>query len=555
MIPQKQKFRFLERIDKIGTAEVSLSIDTKTKDIIVIKLIPKERLTDQAKKDLKKNLMLIYKKKSPNIIRVIDFKEINKIDYIFIEYCNGGDLKNYIKDKYPINESHIQKIINQLLDPIEFMYSKNIIKRVLKLENILINFNRHSNKSENGELPPKYKYSENLLDEDYTIKLADLGYSNPEDDEAEKKIYNDKLDLLSLGVIAYELLTGCSPFNINEQFLPKNLNCSIEIISFINGLLQREPEKRLNWEQIKKHPFLKEASDNFYNINLEKVSGNENDNLFWYKPKYLNLNIGEIGLKEAENKEFKEKCKEDEINKKQHEIEEKAAKAKKDMEKAELERKRKKEEQEKLNNEEKEMEMKKTVLIEQKKYISNVSKELENINLELEKIKSDKENVDEELKNKEEIISEKKAIIENAEKSINNINIIKKAEEELKKLKEDQDEKDNYIKELEEELKRLKEEKKKKEETKKGDEEDKKNDEIMKNLSQKLFEYIEKKKETEKNIDFNKTIIITTNEKVDNYINSGNDNDDIGFIDYCSEKYEIDEDYIKDLFSSKRKIY
>ena len=51
----------------------------------------------------------------------------------------------------------------------------------------------------------------------------------------DKESYN----ALSLGSIAYELLTNCSPFSKNEkdeQCLPKNLKCSIEIISFINGL-------------------------------------------------------------------------------------------------------------------------------------------------------------------------------------------------------------------------------------------------------------------------------------------------------------------------------
>ena len=544
---KKQNFKFLERIDKIGTAEVSLSIDSKSKEIIVIKLIRKERLSDKDKEDLMKNLKLIFKEKNPNIIRILNFKEINKINYIFIEYCNGGDLKNYIKEKYPINESHIQKIINQLLNAIEFMYSKNIIKKVLKLENILINFNKYPNKTENDELPPKYKYNDKSLDEDYTVKLADLGYSKPEDDEEEKKVFNDKLDLLSLGALVYELLTCSSPFNINEQFLPKNLNCSIEIISFINGLLQHKAGKRLNWEQIKKHPFLKEDPDNFCYINLEKISDNENDNLLWqYKSKYLNLNIGEIGQKEVEDKEFKEKCKEDQNKKKQQEIEEINAKAKEKMEKAELERKIKKEEQEKLIKEEKEMEMKKTELIqkkENKEFISGVSKELENINLKLEKIKSDKENVDDDIKNKEEIISENKTIIENAEKSINNINNIKSEENELKKLKQEKEEMEKHIKDLQEKLKKQEEEKKQEKET----------DENIKNLKFKIFEFTKKKIETEKEIDSHKTIIVTTKEKVDNYINYSYDNDDIGFIDYNSEKYEIDENYIINRFKPKMK--
>lgn len=563
MSTKNKNFRIFERIDKFGTADVFLSFDPKSKDIIVIKFIPEIKLTKEVKDNLKNNLKLIYKRKNKNIIKVLDFKEDkeskdkeNKKDYIFLEYCNGGDLKKYIKDKYPINESHIQKIINQLVysEAIEFMYSKNIIKKVLKLENVLLNFDNYKNKTQNEELPSKYQYNEKSLDEDFTVKLADLGYSKPEDDETEKKIYNDKLDLLSLGALAYELLTCCSPFNNDDQFLPKNLTCSIELMSFINGLLQPLPEKRLNWEQIKNHPFLKEKDpDNFCYIDLEKDSGNENDNLIWkfYKPKYLNINIAEIGQKEAENTEFKEKCKEEEIDKKKQEIEEKNARVKEEMEKAELERKNKIKEQEKLIKEVDEMEKKKTELIQKKgeDFSKSYTKELENIELKLEKIKSDKETVDDELNNTEEKISEKKAIIENGEKSINKINDIKTAENEIKKLKQEQMEKENHIKELEEKLKKLEEEKKQKDETQKGNKEDNLSDENIKDLRNKIFLYIKEKNEAQNKIDSNKTIIVSSKEKVDNYINSSDDNDDLGFIDYNSEKYEIDENYVKSYFN------
>ena len=51
--------------------------------------------------------------------------------------------------------------------------------------------------------------------------------------------------------------------NISKQIysLPKNFKASIEIISFINGLLQYYPEKRLNWKQINSHPFLTKKVD------------------------------------------------------------------------------------------------------------------------------------------------------------------------------------------------------------------------------------------------------------------------------------------------------
>ena len=72
-----------------------------------------------------------------------------------------------------------------------------------------------------------------------------------------------------------ELLTGSTPFlgkTYDEVFknikkgtynLPKNLKPSIEIISFLNGLLQYYPEKRLTWKEINAHPFLNKNPNEF----------------------------------------------------------------------------------------------------------------------------------------------------------------------------------------------------------------------------------------------------------------------------------------------------
>ncbi len=72
-------------------------------------------------------------------------------------------------------------------------------------------------------------------------------------DNNNNKKYNTSVDLWSLGVITYELLTGSTQFlgktseeifnNIKNGVytLPKKLRPSIEIISFINGLLQYYP--------------------------------------------------------------------------------------------------------------------------------------------------------------------------------------------------------------------------------------------------------------------------------------------------------------------------
>ena len=92
--------------------------------------------------------------------------------------------------------------------------------------------------------------------------------------------YNNSVDFWSLGTVMYELLIGKPPFyNKNYKKLfseilngiysyPKNINISIESISFINGLLQFDPKKRFNWNDIKEHPFIKNNYENFHKIKL-----------------------------------------------------------------------------------------------------------------------------------------------------------------------------------------------------------------------------------------------------------------------------------------------
>ena len=261
-----------------------------------------------------------------------------------MEYCNGGNLGEYKRfyekaTKTNLNEFFIQKIIRQIADGLEYMHKNNIIHRDIKLDNILLNFNKFGNYAIKGNLPKRVKLDQVTLNDSFTIKIADLGYSkdiegsnlgstilgtpfhmspdvvgNYMDKDGGKK-YNTSVDLWSLGTITYQLLTGKAPFignNVDEIFehimkgkysLPPTMTVSVEIITFINGLLQFYPEKRLNWEQIKSHPFLTKDIGNFNFIQLNSLTENEKkqiemnskdcDNLLWilFKGKGLNMNI------------------------------------------------------------------------------------------------------------------------------------------------------------------------------------------------------------------------------------------------------------------------
>ena len=518
-------------------SSVYLAIDSKKNILTAIKSIPKNKMDQEAQKNFRRELKNLHNLKHPNIIHILDYLNNQSYNYIVLEYCNGGNLREYLqkymeKNKAPLNEFFIQKILRQIAPALEFMHSKNIIHRDIKLENILLNFNTYPNIPKNGKRPQALKFSEKSLNKDFSAKITGLNFSkdliqdnmgstilgtplymSPDvverlDNKTNKK-YNTSADLWSLGVITYELLTGTTPFvgsKYEEVFqniekgsykLPKKLKPSIEIISFINGLLQYYPEKRYDWEQIKQHPFLTKNVEDFNFVDLELYSDGEKkeveinsksgdkDNLLWifFKLKGLEgVKVDKINQKEKESlpKIDKKKVINEEVRKatQQEKIEKELEKQKikkmkeeaiENKKKAELEKQKYQKEQEKLIKEENEINSKREKLIQENEKNKKGSEEntkktneLKELEKKLETIKKEKENMGQQLQKIEINIAETEKHKKFTEKKIkemtkindNNIND-EKFKKELKKLNEEKNNKFNEVEKLkkEEEIK------------------------------------------------------------------------------------------------------
>ena len=117
---------------------------------------------------------------------------------------------------------------------------------------------------------------------------------NERNDLKDSDGYDKSADIWSLGALCYEMLTGNRVFNgrdkkdlfnkveIGDYSIPSNL--SKEVVSFLTGMLQYNPKKRLNIDQLAKHEFLNKEVHKFSKIDLD---------LFGSKvgPNGLNVNI------------------------------------------------------------------------------------------------------------------------------------------------------------------------------------------------------------------------------------------------------------------------
>ena len=249
---------------------------------------------------LSNEISLLKKLNHPNIVRLIDLKKTKSHCYIVMEYCNGGDLAGCLKKykatyKRPFPEELVQYLMRQIVSGLNFLHSQKIIHRDLKLENILVTFNSEKDKQSLNMMRATAK----LIDFGFATTLkaskSNLTYTvlgtptnmdpqllkNMEERTQNKTGYDEKVDIWSLGTLCYEMLVGHIAFSGSSMqdlyqkvkqgnyALPTNI--SEEVFSFINGMLQKDPNKRLSANQLLHHDFLVKNVKQFKPLDVRKI--------------------------------------------------------------------------------------------------------------------------------------------------------------------------------------------------------------------------------------------------------------------------------------------
>ncbi|CDF34432.1 Serine/threonine-protein kinase [Chondrus crispus] len=261
----KHYYVFVRAIGEGHFGKVVMAKDRRTKEKFAVKVIKKESKEQRSKTLIQRELNILRLVNHPNVVRLFDLFDAEDRLYFVLEYMAGGALYEVLSSKtIHFSEESASVIIKDILLGLAYLHEKGIVHRDVKPENILTT----------AKTWP------------FTSKLADFGLSNfLESGVLESKVgtpyfcarevvtsetYGTKADLWSLGVVAYEMLSGRKPFEGShtqsvlhtiqrgKYSFPKTQwqYISDEAIDFISKLICIDVNRRLSAVEALQHPWI-----------------------------------------------------------------------------------------------------------------------------------------------------------------------------------------------------------------------------------------------------------------------------------------------------------
>ncbi|XP_061725342.1 serine/threonine-protein kinase MARK2-like isoform X2 [Cydia pomonella] len=251
--PHIGKYKLLKTIGKGNFAKVKLAKHVPTGKEVAIKIIDKTQLNPGSLQKLFREVRIMKMLDHPNIVKLFQVIETEKTLYLVMEYASGGEVFDYLVLHGRMKEKEARAKFRQIVSAVQYCHQKRIIHRDLKAENL-------------------------LLDGEMNIKIADFGFSNEFTPGAKldtfcgsppyaapelfqgKKYDGPEVDVWSLGVILYTLVSGSLPFDgstlreLRERVLRGKYRIPFYMSTDCENLLKKflvlNPGKRASLESI-----------------------------------------------------------------------------------------------------------------------------------------------------------------------------------------------------------------------------------------------------------------------------------------------------------------
>ena len=270
-------YEMKEVIGKGKFGVVNLGIHKKTGQQVAIKILNKVNIKTTEDKELVRIEIGILKLcHHPNIVRLLDHLENNDYIYIVTEYIEGGTLGHYFKKKkFNFSERQATNIMSQIASGVKYLHQYGIVHRDLKPDNIMI-----TQQNEFGVIKiMDFGLSKIISPSEKMVEgYGTLSYVAPE--VLLRTPYNREVDIWSLGVILFYMLSGHLPFRgskekeVAEKIVYDELEFDEDdwetrtqkVRDLISCCLEKKAEDRITIDQFINHPWFKKIMKPKYSI-------------------------------------------------------------------------------------------------------------------------------------------------------------------------------------------------------------------------------------------------------------------------------------------------
>ncbi|GLD93184.1 hypothetical protein PINS_up001776 [Pythium insidiosum] len=259
---------------------------------VAIKQIHKRYLTtEESKSGVEREIEIHLRLKHRNIVRLHEVYETEDFLYLVMSKAKKGNLKQLMQRKRRLSEALAAKLAQQIVRAVFFLHDSGVLHCDLKPENILLTDARVTNQDTNDSTSPVNRRRGSLvnsLDPHADVKVCDLqvelcdfglsvkvpdvrfykltgdvhkvpftgvtgtpGYIAPE--LLQQQPYGKPVDMWSVGIVIYEMLTGYQPFYPPHACIHEKADfndrvwksISVQAKDLVMRLLESDPSKRL----------------------------------------------------------------------------------------------------------------------------------------------------------------------------------------------------------------------------------------------------------------------------------------------------------------------
>ena len=203
-----QRYEIIEHVGSGGMADVYKAHDRILDRIVAVKILHAQLASDEEfLRRFQQEAQGAARLSHPNIVSIYDVGEDKNRHYIIMEYIAGETLKTLIQREGPLSVDLSLRIAREIACALAHAHANHLVHCDIKPHNILVTSDGRVKVADFGIARA---ITSTTMTYDGNV-VGSVHYFSPEQAKGTK--ITPKSDVYSLGIVLYEMLTGCLPFH------------------------------------------------------------------------------------------------------------------------------------------------------------------------------------------------------------------------------------------------------------------------------------------------------------------------------------------------------